>query len=203
MDEVRRQLHNEQVMADVKRVEREVRALGADPGASSGPRQRLSIRRPRAAATARQRRRRIRSPASVAAKPDRGDGSETEAAGAERQRGEQGERDQQEGAAQRPLEPPGGGAPSTLSWRPWSRRRAAKPDGGDGAESEAASPERLPRRPGGMRMKRPFMSHLLELRQRLLRSLLFLVFGFFPVYYFNEEIFNFVPARCARSWPAA
>ena len=30
MDEVRRQLHNEQVMADVKRVEREVQALGQD-----------------------------------------------------------------------------------------------------------------------------------------------------------------------------
>ncbi len=30
MDEVRRQLHNEQVMADVQRVEREVRALGSD-----------------------------------------------------------------------------------------------------------------------------------------------------------------------------
>ena len=32
MDEVRRQLHNEQVMADVQRVEREVRALGDDIG---------------------------------------------------------------------------------------------------------------------------------------------------------------------------
>ena len=30
MDEVRRQLHNEQVMADVARVEREVRTLGSD-----------------------------------------------------------------------------------------------------------------------------------------------------------------------------
>ena len=30
MDDVRRQLHNEQVMADVRRVEREVRALGTD-----------------------------------------------------------------------------------------------------------------------------------------------------------------------------
>lgn len=30
MDEVRRQLHNEQVMADVKRVEREVRAMGQE-----------------------------------------------------------------------------------------------------------------------------------------------------------------------------
>ena len=30
MDEVRRQLHNEQVMEDVKRVEREVRAIGDD-----------------------------------------------------------------------------------------------------------------------------------------------------------------------------
>ena len=30
MDEVRRQLHNEQIMADVKRVEREVQALGQE-----------------------------------------------------------------------------------------------------------------------------------------------------------------------------
>ena len=30
MDEVRRQLHNEQVMADVKRVEQEVRAMGRE-----------------------------------------------------------------------------------------------------------------------------------------------------------------------------
>lgn len=30
MDEVRRQLHNEQVMADVKRVEREVQAMGEE-----------------------------------------------------------------------------------------------------------------------------------------------------------------------------
>ena len=30
MDEVRRQLHNEQIMADVKRVEREVKAMGKD-----------------------------------------------------------------------------------------------------------------------------------------------------------------------------
>ena len=34
MDEVRRQLHNEQVMEDVKRVEREVRAIGDDLNAS-------------------------------------------------------------------------------------------------------------------------------------------------------------------------
>ena len=35
MDEVRRQLHNEQVMADVKRVEREVMAMGEDIGGES------------------------------------------------------------------------------------------------------------------------------------------------------------------------
>ena len=35
MDEVRRQLHNEQVMADVARVEREVRALGSDVNGTS------------------------------------------------------------------------------------------------------------------------------------------------------------------------
>ena len=46
MDEVRRQLHNEQVMEDVKRVEREVRAIGddlngsqpiADPSTTAAP----------------------------------------------------------------------------------------------------------------------------------------------------------------------
>ncbi len=38
MDEVRRQLHNEQVMADVKRVEREARAMGREvTGAASPP----------------------------------------------------------------------------------------------------------------------------------------------------------------------
>ncbi len=42
MDEVRRQLHNEQIMADVKRVEREVKAMGKDmagesPGGESSP----------------------------------------------------------------------------------------------------------------------------------------------------------------------
>ena len=37
MDEVRRQLHNEQVMADVKRVEREVQALGQDIDGQPAP----------------------------------------------------------------------------------------------------------------------------------------------------------------------
>ena len=40
MDEVRRQLHNEQVMADVKRVEQEVRAMGReleDDASAPGP----------------------------------------------------------------------------------------------------------------------------------------------------------------------
>ena len=35
MDEVRRQLHNEQVMADVKRVEREVQAMGGEVAESA------------------------------------------------------------------------------------------------------------------------------------------------------------------------
>lgn len=37
MDEIRRQLHNEQVMADVKRVEREVQALGQDIDGQPAP----------------------------------------------------------------------------------------------------------------------------------------------------------------------
>ena len=40
--------------------------------------------------------------------------------------------------------------------------------------------------------EQPFLSHLIELRQRILRSLLFLVVAFVPVFYFNNDIFDFV-----------
>ena len=47
--------------------------------------------------------------------------------------------------------------------------------------------------------EQPFLTHLLELRQRLVRSLLAVFLGFFPVYYFNGPIFDFVtgPMRAA------
>ena len=49
--------------------------------------------------------------------------------------------------------------------------------------------------------ERPFLSHLLELRQRLVRSLLVVFIGFFPVYYFIDPIFDFItgPMRAALS----
>ena len=40
--------------------------------------------------------------------------------------------------------------------------------------------------------EQPFLSHLIELRQRLLRSLLFLAITFVPVFYFVNDIFDFV-----------
>ena len=40
--------------------------------------------------------------------------------------------------------------------------------------------------------EQPFLSHLIELRQRILRSLLFLVVVFVPVLYFVNDIFDFV-----------
>lgn len=40
--------------------------------------------------------------------------------------------------------------------------------------------------------EQPFLSHLIELRQRILRSLLFLVVVFVPVFYFVTDIFDFV-----------
>lgn len=40
--------------------------------------------------------------------------------------------------------------------------------------------------------EQPFLSHLIELRQRILRSLLFLVVVFVPVMYFVTDIFDFV-----------
>ena len=47
--------------------------------------------------------------------------------------------------------------------------------------------------------EQPFLSHLLELRQRLVRSLIAVFVGFFPVYYFIDPIFDFVtgPMRAA------
>ena len=47
--------------------------------------------------------------------------------------------------------------------------------------------------------EQPFLAHLLELRQRLVRCLLFVFVGFFPVYYFNGPIFDFItgPMRAA------
>jgi len=40
--------------------------------------------------------------------------------------------------------------------------------------------------------EQPFLSHLLELRTRILRSILIVVVAFFPVFYFIDEIFDFV-----------
>ena len=47
--------------------------------------------------------------------------------------------------------------------------------------------------------ERPFLAHLVELRARLLRSLLTVVIGFVPVYYFIDPIFDFLtgPMRAA------
>ena len=47
--------------------------------------------------------------------------------------------------------------------------------------------------------EQPFLAHLVELRQRLLRSILVVFVGFFPVYYFIDPIFDFItgPMRAA------
>ena len=47
--------------------------------------------------------------------------------------------------------------------------------------------------------EQPFLAHLIELRQRLLRSILVVFLGFFPVYYFIDPIFDFItgPMRAA------
>ena len=47
--------------------------------------------------------------------------------------------------------------------------------------------------------EQPFIAHLLELRQRLVRSLAVVFVGFFPVYYFIDPIFDFItgPMRSA------
>lgn len=49
--------------------------------------------------------------------------------------------------------------------------------------------------------EQPFLSHLIELRQRILRSLLFLVVVFVPVFYFVNDIFDFVSTPLRAQLP--
>lgn len=47
----------------------------------------------------------------------------------------------------------------------------------------------------------PFLAHLLELRQRLLRSVLAVAVLFFPIYYFANTIYEFVAAPLMANLP--
>ncbi len=79
---------------------------------------------------------------------------------------------------------------------------AAKlPDDG-GCEPDASSREQLHDAQVDSD-ERPFLSHLLELRQRLLRGLLVVFVGFFPVYYFSGEIFAFVSGPMRAQLPGS
>ena len=49
--------------------------------------------------------------------------------------------------------------------------------------------------------EQPFLSHLVELRQRILRSLLLVVIGFVPIFYFVNEIFDFVSTPLRAQLP--
>ena len=49
--------------------------------------------------------------------------------------------------------------------------------------------------------EQPFLSHLIELRQRILRSLLFLVIAFIPVFYFVNDIFDWVSGPLRAQLP--
>ena len=49
--------------------------------------------------------------------------------------------------------------------------------------------------------EQPFLSHLLELRTRILRSLLVVFVSFFPVYYFSDGIFDFVTGPMRDALP--
>ena len=49
--------------------------------------------------------------------------------------------------------------------------------------------------------EQPFLSHLLELRTRILRSILVVFVSFFPVYYFSDQIFDFVTGPMRDALP--
>ncbi len=51
--------------------------------------------------------------------------------------------------------------------------------------------------------ERPLLAHLLELRRRILRSLLFVLVGFLPVYYFIDEVFDFVSSPLRAQLPGS
>ncbi|MCH2410945.1 hypothetical protein MK292_09055, partial [Myxococcota bacterium] len=42
--------------------------------------------------------------------------------------------------------------------------------------------------------EQPFLSHLLELRSRVMKALLLVVVFFIPAFYFNADIFRFIAA---------
>jgi len=48
----------------------------------------------------------------------------------------------------------------------------------------------------------PFLSHLLELRSRILRSVLTVALLFFPIYYFANELYTFVAEPLMSNLPA-
>jgi sec-independent protein translocase protein TatC len=49
--------------------------------------------------------------------------------------------------------------------------------------------------------EQPFLDHVIELRSRILRSLLVVVVLFFPIYYFANEIYQFVAAPLMAHLP--
>ena len=50
--------------------------------------------------------------------------------------------------------------------------------------------------------EQPFLSHLIELRARLLRGVLIVVLLFFPIYFFANELYEFVSAPLMAHLPA-
>ena len=49
--------------------------------------------------------------------------------------------------------------------------------------------------------EQPFLSHIIELRSRILRALLVVLFLFFPIYYFANDIYGFVSAPLIAQLP--
>ena len=49
--------------------------------------------------------------------------------------------------------------------------------------------------------EQPFLSHLLELRGRILKSLLMIVLLFVPTFYFNTHIFEFIASPLLAHLP--
>jgi sec-independent protein translocase protein TatC len=50
--------------------------------------------------------------------------------------------------------------------------------------------------------EQPFLEHVIELRRRILRSLLVVVVLFFPIYYFANEVYQFVAAPLLAHLPS-
>src|SRR5690606_6969790 len=98
-----------------------------------------------------------------------------------------------------PTPAPSGRASTTHRTTGFCRRRTSRPH----ARTVPAMAKRDPREHDALveSNEQPFLEHVIELRARILRSLLAIAVAFVPTYYFANDIYEFVAAPLMRHLP--